>query len=179
MAAGHGGGFGGYHGGIGHLGHYGYYNSHAYLSRYLYYPFSGGGYPWYDYQPYYGWGFSSGMDNSPTYSTLLGPDIPGYSGDSAADKPDNSAHVSVRLPADAEIWFNGTKMTQTGPEREFYSPELKPGRSYSYDVRVRWKKYGHEVTQTLKIGVSAGAWVPVDFPLPTATETRAKAETEP
>jgi uncharacterized protein (TIGR03000 family) len=180
---GHGGGFGGYHGysggGIGHLRHYGYYNPHAYQSRYLYYPFYGGAYPWYDYQPYYGWSFSSGVDNSPTYSGPSGSDIPGYTDGSAVEQPDNTAHVTVRLPADAEIWFNGTKMTETGPQREFYTPELTPGRRYTYDVRARWKENGHEVTQTQTINVSASAKVPVDFPLQPVTKTRAEAKTVP
>jgi uncharacterized protein (TIGR03000 family) len=178
---GHGGGFGGYHGyyggGIGYLHHYGYYNPHAYQSRYLYYPFYGGAYPWYDYQPYYGWSFSPGLDYSPTYSGLSGPDIPGYSDGSAPQQPDNTAHVTVRVAAEAEIWFNGTKMTSTGPKREFYSPELTPGREYSYDIRARWKESGHEVTQALTINVSAGAWIPVDFPLPPTTGAKAKVET--
>jgi uncharacterized protein (TIGR03000 family) len=188
---GHGGGFGGYHGGfggyhgnygggIGHLHHFGYYNSHAYQSRYLYYPFyGGGGYPWYDYQPYYGWGFSSGLDNSPTYSGVSVPDIPGDSAGSSPQRPINAAHVIVSLPADAELWFNGTKMKTTGPERAFYSPELMPGRRYTYEVRARWKEKGHETTQTRTVEVSAGALVSVNFPLSPATQKRTEAKTVP
>jgi uncharacterized protein (TIGR03000 family) len=187
---GHGGGFGGYHGhfggyhgysglAIGHLRHYGYYNPHAYQSRYLYYPFYGGAYPWYDYQPYYGWGFSSGLDNSPTYSGLSGPDIPDNSAGSTPQQPINAAHVTVNLPADAELWFNGTKMKTTGRERAFYSPELMPGRRYTYEVRARWKENGHEVTQTRTVNVSAGAWVYVNLSLPPATPKQAEAKTVP
>jgi uncharacterized protein (TIGR03000 family) len=168
---GHGGGFGGYHGysggAIGHLHHYGYYNPHAYQSRYLYYPFYGGSYPWYDYQPYYGWSFSSGSDMSE------------YADGSTLQQPDYSAHITVTLPADAELWFNGTKMTNTGPERNFRSPELTPGRRYTYDVLARWKEHGQEVTQSRKIAVRAGGSVYLEFPLTSGATTRAGAKKAP
>lgn len=174
------GGHHGYSGGVvGHLRHLGYYNPHAYQSRYLYYPFHGGAYPWYDYQPYYGWSFSSELDSSSTYSGSLGSEVSGYSDGSTLQQPDYSAHITVTLPADAELWFNGAKMANTGPERNFRSPELTPRRRYTYDVLARWEENGQEVTQTQKITVSSGGSVYVEFPLASGAATRAEAKETP
>ena len=52
---------------------------------------------------------------------------------------DNTARVEVRLPADAELWFEGQKTAQTGTDRSFHSPELQPGQDYVYNVRARWR----------------------------------------
>jgi len=57
---------------------------------------------------------------------------------------DTSVHVTVSVPADAEIWFQGTKMTATGSVREYQSPPLTPGHRYTYEVRARWNENGHE-----------------------------------
>ena len=48
----------------------------------------------------------------------------------------------------AEVWFNGTPTTSTGPARQFASPPLTPGTRYSYDIRATWNENGREVTQT-------------------------------
>jgi len=70
----------------------------------------------------------------------------------------------VAVPADAEVWLDGTKTTSTGALREFTSPTLTPGQRYTYQVRARWHENGHEVTQTQKVTVSAGADVTIRFP---------------
>jgi uncharacterized protein (TIGR03000 family) len=81
-------------------------------------------------------------------------------------RPDPTAHVTVHVPPDAEVWFNDMKMELTGPTREFFSPPLTAGRRYSYQVRLRWKDKGQTVTQTRKVVVSAGSRVQVDFMVP-------------
>jgi uncharacterized protein (TIGR03000 family) len=144
----------------GHLSHRGYYNPHSYRSPYLYYPFRGGGYPWYSYQPYYGWYFPSSSIRPPE-AELPKVERP---------KPDTTAHVTVKGPADAEIWFDDTKMMETGPVREFYSPPLARGRDYSYQVRLRWQQDGRTVTRTREVFVTAGSHVTVDFTNPERTE---------
>ena len=50
---------------------------------------------------------------------------------------DNFSRITVRLPADAELWFDGTKMTATGAVRTFSIPPITPGRQYSYTIRAR------------------------------------------
>jgi uncharacterized protein (TIGR03000 family) len=159
---GSGGHYGGWHGGNRHA--YGHY--HHNFNGYGYYPY--GAYGGYDY-PY---------DNYDTYS------YPTYgSGDSgevapdfrygadhatppATGQPDTTAEVTVNVPADARVWFDGTPTTLTGPVRHFRSPPLTPGSRYNYDVRVSWSKDGHDVIRTQQVEVTAGGRASVTFPGP-------------
>jgi uncharacterized protein (TIGR03000 family) len=84
--------------------------------------------------------------------------------DIAPAPPDGSAHVMVRVPPNAEVWFDGAKMPQAGPVRLFRTPPLTPGRLYYYEVRARWITDGREDSQTRTVFVSAGDVVELDFP---------------
>jgi uncharacterized protein (TIGR03000 family) len=75
----------------------------------------------------------------------------------------NIATMSVRVPANAQIWFEGTKTGQTGSSRTFFSPSLEPGRDFTYEIRARWVEAGKEFDQTRQISVHAGETVNVDF----------------
>jgi uncharacterized protein (TIGR03000 family) len=191
-------GGGGAHFGGGHFGGYGrgfsrggYGYGHRY-GGYGYYPYYGFGY---GYSPYYG-GYSydpgyydsypdtgSDLAYSPSYSgstTDLAPTFAGSVSQSlySPAQPDTVAHVAVRLPADARVWFQNAPMTSTGSLRQFESPLLAPGQPYTYDVRATWTENGHEVTQDQKVEVSAGGHVTVTFPVPantTAPATTAKS----
>ncbi|HVS36052.1 MAG TPA: TIGR03000 domain-containing protein [Gemmataceae bacterium] len=79
---------------------------------------------------------------------------------------DNTAQVEVRLPAAAEVWFEGQKTTQTGTDRLFRSPDLEPGQDYVYSVRAHWEADGKAMDQTRKVTVHAGDHVVVSFPQP-------------
>jgi len=164
---GHGGG-GGYHGGGGYRGGYGYrgygYGGVGiYLGGYGY----GYGYPYYGYGAPYG-GYASDYyapPAAPIYVTPPPVATPGYQFGGDAP-PDNTAHVSVRIPADAEVWFGGGKTQQTGAVREFASPPLTPGKEYTYDIKARWMVGGKEVVQVRQVDVSAGSSKSVDFTKP-------------
>jgi uncharacterized protein (TIGR03000 family) len=78
--------------------------------------------------------------------------------------------LTVRVPENAEVWINGTKMTRTGTEREFASPPLTSGKDYSYDVRARWVEDGREVERTRKITFHAGERRNIDFQSPPPKE---------
>jgi uncharacterized protein (TIGR03000 family) len=196
----HPGGFGGYHSG-GYRGgyhygypHYGYGGGYRhYYPRYGYYGY--GAYPFYgsylynNYldSPYYasGGGYDTGTYGydggiAPYYPddyTAVTPPDAGYPAYSplatGTDQPDTIAHVSVKVPADAQVWFDDTQTTSTGPVRQFDSPPLSPGSQYSYEIRARWNDNGHEVTQTQHIGVTAGAHVNVSFPVASKTGDQA------
>jgi uncharacterized protein (TIGR03000 family) len=192
LAAGHGGGghFGGGHfAGGGHFGgahyggfrggyggaHYGYGRYHRYYGGYGYYPYYGlygSDYP-YDYDtaiPTYDSGY-------PGSYGAVAPDSAYGSAPAASDyqafyplatapaEPDSVAHVTVKVPADAQLWFDDTLTTTTGTVRQFDTPPLAAGK-YTYDVRARWVENGHAVTQTQHVGVTPGARVEVDFPVP-------------
>jgi len=69
-----------------------------------------------------------------------------------------SVQIQVPMP-DAELWFNGVKMHQTGQTRQFVTPELATGESYTYEVRARWRQNGKEFDQTHTVTVHGGGQV--------------------
>jgi uncharacterized protein (TIGR03000 family) len=179
--------YGGYRGGIYHGG--ANYGGYRYGSPYVHhgsYGYTSPYYGSYGYtSPYYGaypYAASSPTYNS-GYSGLYSDQAANYAGDTTAVAPstgsyqafysptlvatpsDPLAHVTVKVPADADIWIEDTATTSTGPVREFDSPPLTPGSRYSYEVRARWNENGHEVTQTQHLEVTAGAHVSVSFPV--------------
>jgi uncharacterized protein (TIGR03000 family) len=79
---------------------------------------------------------------------------------------DNSAHVLVIVPPDADLWFNGIPTQQKGVERPFVSPPLTPGRDYSYDITARWTSNGQPVDAKRTIRVHANDRVQIDLTRP-------------
>ncbi len=84
----------------------------------------------------------------------------------AADDPDANtpAVIRVRVPVNAELWFEGKKTTSTGIVRRFETPPLTPGEEYSYEIRARWKWGDLVMTQKRTIAVHAGDRINVTFP---------------
>jgi uncharacterized protein (TIGR03000 family) len=74
------------------------------------------------------------------------------------------AHFTVEVPANAEVYLEGVRTRQTGPQRVFASPPLSPGRQYIYEVRARWVENGQPVEQTRNLVVTAGQRYTVRFP---------------
>jgi uncharacterized protein (TIGR03000 family) len=86
------------------------------------------------------------------------------SGDANASR---EVMASIMLPsADAELWIEGQKMTNTGTVRRFASPPLETGRGYTYNFRARWNQDGQTMDQTRKVRVHAGDRITVDFNQP-------------
>jgi uncharacterized protein (TIGR03000 family) len=77
-----------------------------------------------------------------------------------------AATVQVRVPAGAELWFEGSKTSQRGEDRVFTSPPLDPSGNYVYEVRARWTENGDIVERTRTIRVRAGERTLVDFASP-------------
>jgi uncharacterized protein (TIGR03000 family) len=90
----------------------------------------------------------------------------GPAGSSGADLADNTAHIRMKLPANAEVWFEGVKTSQTGPVRDFVSPPLDSGKSFDYQIRVRWTENGQPVEQQRTVTVRANGWTVVDCTSP-------------
>jgi uncharacterized protein (TIGR03000 family) len=190
-----GGYIGGYHGGYYHGGYgrgYGYRHYDGYRHYYRgYHPYYGY-YPYYSDYPYlYGGDYTlenAYADDTPLLSDSATYDS-GYRGlspqeyeayaqaatanNASAPSPiDTLAHLTVRVPAEAQIWIDGTTTTSTGPVRQFESPPLTPGSRYSYDIKASWNENGHEVTQTQHVEVTAGAHINVAFPTTAQTATK-------
>jgi uncharacterized protein (TIGR03000 family) len=162
----------GYNPGL-YAGNYGglAYNSNYYGANYRpgYYgglSYSGPAYTYGNYQPaYYG-----GMSYSgPAYASY-GPSMNYQSsyppGGGLSTQSENSAGITVVVPANAEIWFDGSKTQQTGPTREFMTPSLTPGKSFTYEVRARWMDGANEVDQTRTVTVTPGKTTTVNFTTP-------------
>jgi uncharacterized protein (TIGR03000 family) len=106
---------------------------------------------WYRYAPSYSARYALGsLYAGSAYGS------PGYAGGRAAS-------IRVRVPAGAELWFDGTKTRQSGAERSFRSPPLTPGKTYFYDVKARWTEGGKPVERTRTVDVRAGGRYTVDF----------------
>lgn len=84
----------------------------------------------------------------------------------SGEEVDRPALLELRVPAEAEVWFNGEKTIQKGDERIFRSPSLPAGKTFQYEVKVRWNKEGKEQEQTRTIPVRAGEQIRLTFPGP-------------
>jgi uncharacterized protein (TIGR03000 family) len=155
--------------------------------------FNGGGfYPWWFYGSFfYGPGYyggyyprygSGGYDIGPGYG--YASDLNGYVASLTADsvppmppaaeareeegpspgiENENQVMIDLLVPAQAEVWFDGEKTTQSGIARQFYTPPLVPGHDYKYDIRARWRENGREVTRARTITIRAGDHLGVNF----------------
>jgi uncharacterized protein (TIGR03000 family) len=75
----------------------------------------------------------------------------------------NAALIILRVPANAEVFFEGKQTSQTGRFRSFVTPALESGRDYSYEIRARWTEGGRTVEQTRKINIRAGDRLTLNF----------------
>ena len=77
--------------------------------------------------------------------------------------PDTSVVFDLRVPADAEVWFNDGKTEQTGAFRQFVTPPLTPRHAGVYDIRCRWQQNGRPMEQTRQVSVHAGERFTINF----------------
>jgi uncharacterized protein (TIGR03000 family) len=73
----------------------------------------------------------------------------------------NVARVTVRVPANATLYFNGARMVAGGTTRTFTTPPLETGYAYHYDVKVRMP--GNAPPTTRVLNVRAGQNYNLDF----------------
>jgi uncharacterized protein (TIGR03000 family) len=133
------------------------------------YGWGGWGWPWYGsygYYPSYYYGYSPSYydystypytDYTYPYSYSYVPSTTDYSYYSPASAAaSNTVELNVQVPADAQVWIDGYKTTQTGTLRHYTSPPLTPGTNYSYDIRARWMDNGKPVERDKKVAIHAG-----------------------
>jgi uncharacterized protein (TIGR03000 family) len=84
--------------------------------------------------------------------------------DSTLTERPTYAHISLEVPTDAQVWFDGDPTRHTGTLRNYVSPPLTPGPTYTYTLRVRWMKDGTPVEETRRVKVHAGELVRLTFP---------------
>jgi uncharacterized protein (TIGR03000 family) len=162
------------------------YSNYGWTHYYNYYPRYGeyrNGYPYYSFNAgypassTYGYSGSDALIRTPEEeaagNTRSYYPPAGARSSRAPRPPDSTAMLTLRVPENAEVWFDETKTTSTGAVREYQTPALQPGHHYAYDVRARWLENGREVKQTQKVSVAAGDRRTVTFPVPAATEGQA------
>jgi uncharacterized protein (TIGR03000 family) len=165
---GYGGGYG--RGGFGYGGFYGggFYGGGLFYGDYN----TGGGYPgyyapyaypapsYYYADPYYAPRISSAQSTAPATSYYYAPSGTASSVPAAS----NAASIHVVLPdPQATVLFDGRATTSTGADRYYHSPELAPGGSYKYQLRVTWTQDGRQVTQDRTVAVTPGQTTDVVF----------------
>ena len=69
---------------------------------------------------------------------------------------DGQVLINVRVPPNAEVWFDEQKTSQTGPMRTFITPPLNPDHDFVYHIRARWTENGRQVEKTRRVDVHAG-----------------------
>jgi uncharacterized protein (TIGR03000 family) len=100
--------------------------------------------------------FSSASFARPAYAVTLNP--------TAVVTANATVRMRVSLPtADAQLWIQDQLTQQRGLERVFESPNLEPGKSYTYSLRASWMENGKEVVRKLDIDVRSGQVTPVQF----------------
>jgi uncharacterized protein (TIGR03000 family) len=153
-------------------GHGNYPGGPGFIPGYGYYPGSGPNhYPWLD-------GPGTPFDRR----KIVGESPPGTpvgecSALSAADLRD-TALVIVKLPDEAELWFDGSKTAQSGSYRTFRTPPLPSGQAQSYSVQVRWRIKDAVLSRSETVEVAPGGVFMVDF-LTADSWTGIRARTTP
>jgi putative membrane protein len=84
----------------------------------------------------------------------------------APSAPPARAEITVVVPADAEVFFDGYRTMQRGTERLYFTPPLQVGKQFTYEVVVRWTRDGKPVEEKRKVEVTGGGTVRVDFTRP-------------
>lgn len=126
-------------------------------------------YPWFAYYnyshgPYANWtegggyaGYSTvGMGHPVTRGVRLS-DSYATGGAAVAPASDTAvATLTVEVPADAKLLFNGTASTATGAVRTFSVPSLQPGVEYGYELTAQVTVGGKVQSATKKVTVRAG-----------------------
>ncbi|HWG42121.1 MAG TPA: TIGR03000 domain-containing protein [Gemmataceae bacterium] len=73
------------------------------------------------------------------------------------------ARITVLVPADAKVFFDGESTTQTGSERLYITPRLKAGKNYQYELVARWQENGRETKQSRRVTVTGDGSARVNF----------------
>jgi uncharacterized protein (TIGR03000 family) len=125
---------------------------------------------------YYNDGYYYG-DNQGSYRSYYSPDgsrVGGYeesemANDSVVGK---GVLISMRVPADAQVTFDGEKTKQTGTFRQFLSPALEGKGPFTYQIKVSWTENGAPVTRTRSLNVQPGQRLMVNMMQPNQMGTQ-------
>jgi uncharacterized protein (TIGR03000 family) len=136
------------------------YGYGGYGYGYPYYSYDYPSYYSYDYPSYYGYNYPS-YDNGYGYPRTSSYYEPNGGGSYMSP---NRARLEIMVPdPNATLLIQGQPMSVTGNQRVFTSPDLEPGREYTYTITLRHPN-GQEDTRD--VDVRAGSNMRVDFSQP-------------
>jgi uncharacterized protein (TIGR03000 family) len=174
----------GYYGGYGN-GWYGRGIGIGGIGFGLGYPYYGGGY----YNNGYAWGgYSPNYYSNPDYTygtyanvqpgTVIDSGLSNYQVQMTGEPTGNtvamqsfysgpatnagSADLTVKVPADAQLWLNNMQSSQDGTERHFGFPALDSGDNI-FTLRATWNENGQTITRDRQVNMKAGANTTVDL----------------
>jgi uncharacterized protein (TIGR03000 family) len=100
------------------------------------------------------------------------PNSPNKTGASVDATPSDVGQLTVRVPADADVFINGLKTASRGTLRAYLSQGLKPGRAYDYEVRVQVRRNGTLLEEVREVRLTTGAQaaLAIDFDAHPAAE---------
>jgi len=86
-------------------------------------------------------------------------------GAAAAQTQPAEQSIAIRLlvPAGAQVEFDGSKTTMTGPSRQYVSPPVPVGREYTYTLKVALVRDGRTITESQRVLLTPGQEARVDF----------------
>jgi uncharacterized protein (TIGR03000 family) len=114
----------------------------------------------------YGEGMANSYYEEPNTGMSPGYGQEGY-GAMNGGMMDNRVLVTVRVPPNAQIWFDNQKTNEMGMIRSYISPPLNPTGNFVYVIRAHWTQNGQPVEKTRRIEVAAGDRLFVNFnPVP-------------
>jgi uncharacterized protein (TIGR03000 family) len=99
----------------------------------------------------------------PNAPLLNGPALNGPALTDEEPVPPNVALITVKIPAEADLWFDDLKTFQGGSYRRFLTPPLGKGHNLSYNLRARWQIQGVELTRVERIQVVPGERFTINF----------------
>jgi uncharacterized protein (TIGR03000 family) len=86
-----------------------------------------------------------------------------FRADTAQTPLASTATLVVRVPAAAEVRFDGQRTSQVGETRSYVTPPLDPATTYAYDVSATWMDRGKETSRSRHVEFHIGDRVTVDF----------------
>jgi len=140
--------------------------------------FYGGFYPNYGYGYDYGYGNNNYSPQNITvnYNNVL-PEPYVAPRNFAVPEPlpndhPNTARLTLRVPNGAEVYLQGKKVDLT--TNTFESPDLAPGETYAFDVRVSWNENGKPVEEKRTLVMRAGERQSLQYLATPSTAVRVK-----
>jgi uncharacterized protein (TIGR03000 family) len=167
---GYGYGLGGYGLGYG-LGYYGGYygDGYGYDGSYAQYPYNSG---FYASQPYVAQPMIANTESQAQplsnyqlqdpASSGTAPTVAMQSFYSGPSTSPGKAELTVKVPANAQLWLGTMLSGQQGTERHFSFPALPQGDNW-FTLRSTWTDNGQTVTREKKVNMKGGANSSVDF----------------